>query len=859
MTNNIISNQIYLSRDQIRQQIIDYAESYLELENVELSKSSFLSFIINVFSSLTSNLLFYQLSTSKEFFMTEAQLPENILNLSAYIGYKPKESKYSTTDVILTFPLTFSNSDTIYFSIPPRDIVNSDPSSTPFTFYTLESIGFTTDYTVDVIVINNTTVTASITKVGDNFINTYNLPVKISTVGNNKFFSFIIPVKQVIPIEQEYQLESDLQDLQFITLDIPLNGKVSVMEVSIKDPTNNTKTIYTEFSTLFLMGPEDYGYVSRRTTNGRRLYFGNGIIGMQPPSGGTAVVKIWETLGTEGNIISGSIVKGDRIYVNDNGVTRIAEYTVTNPSLATGGEDEESLDEIRRSSIANIVSLKRLVSEYDFINANRIIENSPIGQNSLPILKRSDVKNNEIELFTTLLYNNDIVPTRNIYFTVPTIIEGGIGKIPRDEIINFEGEDYINIFNLYIDEISQFATYQYVLSTIEVLPALETNYGTSFDFIVDQLTVSLDSTSAVKFELHYVSPESDSTSATCVLEILKNGAKYNMELDSTSNTFTTIIDPYEKIPDGSQKFIFYLYAPNPNPEGSPVPIGVYSSTLTFRQVLDDFMVSTALVNDDTSVTLYDVPAIKKSYYDSINKVEFESVVLQNLLTSAKFSGYKMTTDFINLKFSNTTGILENMKYNLVSRLPVKSISQSTVPELPEIGDRYIVNGNETGGDSSWIGKIGNFTEYYSDGTNSQWIFTSPSSNDIVYVENEDKKYIYTDIGWRFPEYTIPLKLEIHVFKDPLYTISFVELSNNIKSTLLSEFGERFGISISLYKSEIIRTVQEILGVKHCRVIKPESDIYFNFELKNLTQTELLKYGPEYIYFTEDDITVKIFQ
>ena len=92
--NNTISSQIFSSRDQIKNQIISLVKSYLELEGVDLTKTSFLSFIVNLFSTLTSNLIFYNSSIYKEFFMTKAMLPESILNLSAFIGYTPDEAEY---------------------------------------------------------------------------------------------------------------------------------------------------------------------------------------------------------------------------------------------------------------------------------------------------------------------------------------------------------------------------------------------------------------------------------------------------------------------------------------------------------------------------------------------------------------------------------------------------------------------------------------------------------------------------------------------------------------------------------------------------------------------------------------------
>ena len=73
-----LSNQVYISRDNIRNQIIEYMQYYLEIENVDLIKSSFLSFLVDTLATLTSNIIFYSSSSYKEFFLTTAQLPESI-------------------------------------------------------------------------------------------------------------------------------------------------------------------------------------------------------------------------------------------------------------------------------------------------------------------------------------------------------------------------------------------------------------------------------------------------------------------------------------------------------------------------------------------------------------------------------------------------------------------------------------------------------------------------------------------------------------------------------------------------------------------------------------------------------------
>ncbi len=80
----------------------------MELENVDLTKSSFLSFIVDTLSVLTSNLLFYQISTYREFFLTKAQLPESIFNLAAFLGYSGSDATPAEVNVLFTIPFDSS-------------------------------------------------------------------------------------------------------------------------------------------------------------------------------------------------------------------------------------------------------------------------------------------------------------------------------------------------------------------------------------------------------------------------------------------------------------------------------------------------------------------------------------------------------------------------------------------------------------------------------------------------------------------------------------------------------------------------------------------------------------------------------
>jgi len=818
-----ISTQISLSRDSIRENITDYIKTYLELENVDLTKSSFLSFLIDIISTLTANLLFYQVSTYREFFLTTAQIPESILNLSAFLGYSPQEASYSELNVLVRIPLAFQDSS-VTFTIPEG-----------FKFYTNSDIDFVTYYITTFTITNNSAV--SITAVEGT--KTYSFPVTIAD-GN---FSFILPLRQHKTSVQEFQVDADTQLYQFVTLDVPISGKVSSLVVEVREPDEVSFSLWTEFNSMYLMSVTDTGYVPRRTDEGQRLYFGNGLVGVQPTPGCTIRVTVTETEGEDGNVIAGSIKTGDRIYTTtDAGVTQIVNYTVTNPVSASGGEDEESTEEIRKNSIINLTSLGRLVTEDDYKNIDTVISDSPIASNALPVLKRSDLRANEVQIFSIVEYNNAIVPTRNAKHSVSLATT----YIPRGTIVSVGDDQFYTLFDMIVDQTNLTTNYYYIMYEIEQTPILVTNYESTYDLYSDNLIVSKEGDTAV-FKLYYHSTESDADLADCQLEILSTGVTYDMVNDSTSSCFTYTFDPYTGIPEDEETFYFTIS------DQSATNVARYSAKFVFRKSLSDFMMSNTF-SDSTSTMIYDIPVVEKSYYDGISQRDFEKQVLQTMMTSMDFSSYKMLTDFTNMKFTNTIGDLQNMEHNKVTRNPVIDI-RSTPPSTPNLNDRYIVDIRPTG---SWA-SYGGYIAQCSDETSITWIFIYPTTDDVLLVQSNSTKYVYTGEKWiATPTYQIPLELEVEVFKESTYAHTMDMLATDVRSALLEAFATRFGINVNIYHSEIIDVIQGLTGVDHCAIKKPETNIVFNFKLKDLTETQLLEYGPEYIYFTSDSISIKVY-
>jgi hypothetical protein len=136
-----------------------------------------------------------------------------------------------------------------------------------------------------------------------------------------------------------------------------------------------------------------------------------------------------------------------------------------------------------------------------------------------------------------------------------------------------------------------------------------------------------------------------------------------------------------------------------------------------------------------------------------------------------------------------------------------------------------------------------------------WDYLRPISDDVVYIRDKGTRYIYTGDEWMIPIYTIPLSIELEVFRSNSYFDTDVQLMYDVKAAVISAFQSRFGINAYLYVSELTDVVQSVAGVDHCTVINPRSDIFFNYSVTELTQNELLAYTPEYVYFSESDIKV----
>jgi len=863
---------ILTSREGIRNQMITYAKSYLELENVDLYKTSFLSYVINVLSILSANQMYYTASTYREFFLTEAQMPESVYNLSKWIGYRPKRAEPATSDILLTIPLTF-NDPNVSFVIQDDFKVKSGEI-----IYTINN--------QSTVKIDDSVLQSTSNDMSSNDIAIRVLQNKAVTVRNpNGFFynvvynnientaSFLLPFTQYEVKEFIFQVPVDLEFYQFWSFKIEYEGmdwqlkiyeEVSGNAPGVGDDVAWDELDEAESNTLYTMSSHDRNYVWVPGQNIIEVFFGNGVIGKQPNPGTKIKAVLYITKGEEGRVISDTLTTPDKIYYESSTGISPVKITTTNPSSAIGGKDSPTISEIKSRAIANLRSKGRFVSETDYQDIDEILPSTPLS-GAVPVLKRSDIKINEIMLFSKLQFQDEICPTRNIVLnTDGTNVVRNL--IPVGTNVDVDGVDYETLFAMELDHQSDIANYQYIIRDINVTPVLErlTDFAKYCYIIISTVNYKRIDPRKIGITTQVTNIEDEVTDFECTMTTMWNGNTYNMttDLDGTGNIIDFFYEysDYLDVPLGLQKFKFeitgmvpyeIIYGPNSG-SGSDPPerkiISIYECTTLIRKDLRNFMMS--MITDSTAV--HNVPVIKTEYLDNVDRQLFELISIQGLINNIKINTKRMLTDYINIKFPDTTGLLTNMKYNDPNVTEVISKTLTTIPLSPNVGDRYIVNGTENVGWVENINKIAQFT------TASNWIFFNPNINDTVIVSDENIKYVWTGKEWFQPIFNIPFNITAVITKDTNVSITGSALVKNIKTALLETFAMKFGLDVNIDRSEIIKVIRSIDGVLYAKLFDPKIDIKFTYKVPNdLSQSELFDFTPQMVAFSYDTISISI--
>lgn len=433
------------SRDTIRLQLINDLQSYSTLKNINPYQTSFASYVIDELSVLSQNLLFYDSMLYKERFLNTAQRYESINDLTRQIGYQ--------------IPKAVPSEMQVTFWLPAEQLAEGDIIDSLNKNYTISCGDLVFRPKYDIQAFNSGKYGYSPTMTTSGLVVVDNETGKIykssvvpgSQTMNQKFYTFTVPFIQTEEILYSFNVPEDLSNLQFYSEKVNLNNgkQLSGLKVFIIPQT------YSDYGTIaaFQTAKEFYDYYETNesiiqymwteTENGLFdltqqsteyslssyydnfvLQFGNGVIGKQPENQALILCLCEVTNGYAGNITPAQVTTFDNIQViRGSRHQSLSGISVNNVISSTGGVDYPTIPEIRQYALDYQLAKERLVSWDDYNNFSQIVQGTPF-EDVITMLKRSDLKSNDIAIYTTMSFSNpvtgqnDIVPTRSVTFPI---------------------------------------------------------------------------------------------------------------------------------------------------------------------------------------------------------------------------------------------------------------------------------------------------------------------------------------------------------------------------------------------------------------------------------------------------------
>ena len=423
-TSNIPQKDIkYLNRDfnTLRNQLIEFAQTYYPQTFNDFSEGSPGMMFLEMAAYVGDVLSYYTDTQLQETFLLLAQEKKNLFNLAYSLGYRPKVTKASSTNLEI-FQLLPAKDSTFNYE-PDYDYALTMGEGSSFSS-TQAGINFITEQLIDFNISGSTSTTdISVYQIDGDGNPLYYLLKKttkvISAVRRTTTFNVTSPERflklnlqdsNIIGIEKiEDSDGNEYSEVDYLAQDTIFDEQTNTF--------NNDSTLYTDRqSTPYLMKIKTVPrrFVSRFTSDTNlEIQFGAGTltksdedivpnpnnIGLGINDGRSGLDRAYDPsnflfTGTYGvvpsnteltvtylvgggvtaNVASGTITKPESVFTttkpNLNPNLRsyiIASIASNNPQAASGGGDAESIEEIRFNAMANFSAQKRTVTKDDYL------------------------------------------------------------------------------------------------------------------------------------------------------------------------------------------------------------------------------------------------------------------------------------------------------------------------------------------------------------------------------------------------------------------------------------------------------------------------------------------------------------
>ena len=853
------------SRESMIEIITENMSKYMQT-NVDFSKTRYFGYLINVLATLTSDEIFFCTMANNESFFQTATLPQAIDMLATYLSYKSRRAIPATGTLMISIPLA-SIPDGVEIIIGKDHIFYADDVKFKI------MIG-------DILITKNHGMMVNVRLLtSEGFLE---LPPNVTEDEEGALIlNFMVEAYQIYEEEYEYQVDPQLQPFQYFLLSNEI-ASGEIIDIKVFTTSSNIKpgqpTIWEEweeYDSLYLMTSTTKGYITRIFRNELNITFGNGILGMQPNPSDKIKLVVSVTNGSNGNVVNNSINKSNPIFISTSEGNIQIPFTVLNPFNMTGGRDFESPESIKSNAPKAFKASDRLISSDDFNAIDAIIPEFPFTE-SYSTLKRSDLKTNEINIYNVLKLGDEIVPSRtDILYNVDKF------KIKPFETFTIDDIDYYNIFEMNIDSNINRMNYVYVVNdnryvlraTKEITPTsprlflsnvkVESKYIEEYPELSEDIfsitfnilkSDTLDATD-VNLRLNITGFNYDYNEILSFQEVYKDGT-----VDNNAGKFTCSI-PLDYVPTGI--LFFTALIDMPTVDGN-IEINNYQGNIELKTNLNKIMFSGVEVHNETpteiNYDIYDVPLIRKDWYDNLSdnmKTNFENYIISKMNIPNALTDKRGMNLFPSLKFSNSTGKIKNIYINSVINTISKFVIDYSDIDLEEVSRNYkvIIKGPVTNPSDPFYDKDGYMARVINipdESTEPEWEFTLlPRSSMIINVE-DGLKYFYDYRKWYRPQLDLPIKLDIILYT----TDGQSDIINTAKELILTYYGD-IGHDKSFYRSKIIALMETLPRVKYVELIKPEIDIPYNYEVRDMSVQELMVYTPEYLYITSESIKITV--
>lgn len=434
----------------VKKSLVDLADSYFGVENLDTYESGFMGYYIQALTHLTSDMLFQNAMAYNEAFLNKAILPSSVYNIATQLDYEistatPASGKFNA--IIL---------------LPQDDLVTKISSGSKLQAGSIPYRVINNYY----ITKNNKGISISSQNPETGVVE--EVPYTIERYNSNMALVINLDVRQVESYFHELIFEDPTLYIFYEEILTGFDGDIIKINVSIEgEKYNKVSSIYTAGNSDRVYEPFIHNKDSKLT-----LKFGNGVYGYLPKNGAKGYVRLQTTLGTKGNIIKDVLQFTERlINVYDGSALQIYG---SNRFAITNGKDGEEFNEIKRHVVENISSAKRLVTEKDYKGFQGITGLTSL--KAFPILTRNDIVGNQIPFYIVKYQENNVpVPAASI----PLKLDPSEMELPRGTAVEHEDVSYRIPFKLKVDDTYDFKVgrYIYELNNITVTPKLFIDYS----------------------------------------------------------------------------------------------------------------------------------------------------------------------------------------------------------------------------------------------------------------------------------------------------------------------------------------------------------------------------------------------